>query len=165
MERPVAGRSFAVRQRPSERGYVRFQRSRRVGGLTATNASTPTLARLLLGQAWRRYATPPSISFFDRYLSDAHAAEEVSGARGTVSLREDGQASAFRGSLMRKSGYDPYVELENALTDVLTERDRFVERRIRVAVLRALTTEQDPRYQRAIEDALSVLDTPALINL
>jgi hypothetical protein len=44
------------------------------------------------------------------------------------------------------------MELENALTDVPTERERSVARRMRVAVLRALINRQDPRCQRAIED-------------
>jgi hypothetical protein len=53
---------------------------------------------------------------------------------------------------------DPYAELETALTDLLTERDRFLERRLRLAAARSVNKE-DPRYREAVESAFSILDS------
>jgi hypothetical protein len=47
---------------------------------------------------------------------------------------------------MREIRFDPYAEFEIALTDLLTERDKFLERRIRFAAARARVNKHDPRY-------------------
>ena len=60
---------------------------------------------------------------------------------------------------------DPYAEFENALTDLLTERDRFLDRRLRLVAARARVNKKDPRYQEAVEGALAVLDSPDLTSL
>jgi hypothetical protein len=60
---------------------------------------------------------------------------------------------------------DLYSEFAIALTDLLTERDRFLERRLRVAAARAHLDKCDARYWQAIEDALSILDSPDLMTL
>jgi len=60
---------------------------------------------------------------------------------------------------------DPYAEFETALTDLLTERDRFLERRLRLAAARSGVSKDDPRYRQAVESALSVLDRPDLTSL
>jgi hypothetical protein len=54
---------------------------------------------------------------------------------------------------------DPYAELETALTDLLTERDRFLERRLRLAAARSAVNKEDPRYREAVESAFSILDS------
>jgi hypothetical protein len=54
---------------------------------------------------------------------------------------------------------DPYTELETALTDLLTERDRFLERRLRLAAARSRVDKDDPRYREAVETAFSLLDS------
>ena len=61
--------------------------------------------------------------------------------------------------------FDPYAEFEIALTDLLTERDKFLERRIRFAAARARVNEHDSRYWEAIESAFSVLDSSDLPSL
>jgi hypothetical protein len=55
---------------------------------------------------------------------------------------------------------DPYVQLEIALTDLLTERDRFIERRLALAAARARVNKHDERYWLAVEGAFSLLDSP-----
>jgi hypothetical protein len=66
---------------------------------------------------------------------------------------------------MREIRFDPYAEFEIALTDLLTERDKFLERRIRFAAARARVNKHDPRYWRPFESAFSVLDSPDLPSL
>ena len=60
---------------------------------------------------------------------------------------------------------DPYAEFEIALTDLLTERDRFLERRLGLAAARSAITKDDPRYREAVESAFSVLDSLDLTSL
>jgi hypothetical protein len=60
---------------------------------------------------------------------------------------------------------DPYVEFEIAFTDLLTERDRFLERRLRLAAARGRVNKNHERYWEAVERAFSVLESPDLISL
>ena len=60
---------------------------------------------------------------------------------------------------------DPYAEFETALTDLLTERDRFLERRLRLAAARSGLNKEDPRYLEAVESAFSLLDSLDLTSL
>jgi ATP-dependent Zn protease len=60
---------------------------------------------------------------------------------------------------------DPYAEFETALTDLLTERDGFLERRIILAAARSGLNKEDPRYREAVESAFSVLDSLDLTSL
>ena len=60
---------------------------------------------------------------------------------------------------------DPYVEFEIAFTDLLTERDRFLERRLRLAAARGRVNKNHGRYWEAVERAFSVLESPDLISL
>ena len=55
---------------------------------------------------------------------------------------------------------DPYAEFETE-TDLLTERDKFLERRL----VRSGLNKEDPRYREAVESAFSVLDLPDLTSL
>jgi hypothetical protein len=66
---------------------------------------------------------------------------------------------------MRATADDPYVEFENAFTDLLTERDRFLERRLRLAAARARVNKNHARYWKAVESAFSVLNLPDVITL
>ena len=69
------------------------------------------------------------------------------------------------GSTMPSNSDDPYVQLEIALTDLLTERDRFIERRLALAVARTRVNKTDVRYWRAVEGAFSLLDSPDVVRL
>jgi hypothetical protein len=51
------------------------------------------------------------------------------------------------------------------LTDLLTERDRFLERRLRLAAARSGLNKEDPRYLEAVESAFSLLDSLDLTSL
>lgn len=66
---------------------------------------------------------------------------------------------------MQACFHDPYAEFEIALIDLLTERDRFLDRRTTLATARARVNKHDPRYWEAIESAFSVLDSPDLTSL
>ena len=66
---------------------------------------------------------------------------------------------------MYRDDGDPYAEFENALTDLMTERDGFLTRRLKLAAARAHVDKADPRYLEAIEVAFSVLDSPDLLSL
>jgi hypothetical protein len=61
---------------------------------------------------------------------------------------------------MQEHGDERYEEFERALTDVLIEREYFLERRTRLARARAAVHKRDPRYWEAVESAFSVLDSP-----
>jgi hypothetical protein len=60
---------------------------------------------------------------------------------------------------------DPYAEFETALTDLLTERDGFLERRIILAAARSAVNKEDPRYREALESSFSLLDSLHLTSL
>jgi hypothetical protein len=64
-----------------------------------------------------------------------------------------------------KNCHDYYSEFEATLTDLLTERDGFLERRIKLAAVRASLNKNDARYSQAVERALSVLDSRDLLTL
>ena len=66
---------------------------------------------------------------------------------------------------MHQDDGDPYAEFENVLTDLMTERDGFLTRRLKVAAARARVDKGDPRYLAAIERAFAVLDSPDLLSL
>jgi hypothetical protein len=69
------------------------------------------------------------------------------------------------GSAMHRNDGDPYAEFENALTDLMTERDGFLTRRLKLAAARARVDKANPRYLEAIEVAFAVLDSPDLLSL
>jgi hypothetical protein len=58
-----------------------------------------------------------------------------------------------------------YTEFENALTDLMTERDGFLTRRLKLGAARARVNKNDPRYLKAVERAFAVLDSPDLLSL
>jgi hypothetical protein len=60
---------------------------------------------------------------------------------------------------------DPYAKFEIALTDLMTERDGFLTRRLKVAAARARLDKGDPRCLEAIEIAFAVLGSPELFGL
>jgi hypothetical protein len=66
---------------------------------------------------------------------------------------------------MHRNDGDPYAEFENSLTDLMTARDGFLTRRLKVAAARARLNKGDPRYLEAIEVAFAVLDSPDLLSL
>ena len=61
--------------------------------------------------------------------------------------------------MTQQNGDERYEEFERALTDVLTEREYFLERRTRLARARAAVDKHDPRYWEAVESAFSILDS------
>jgi hypothetical protein len=51
-----------------------------------------------------------------------------------------------------------YREFEEALRDVLAEKEYILKRRSRLATARGLVDRTDPRYWEAVERAFSVLE-------
>jgi hypothetical protein len=66
---------------------------------------------------------------------------------------------------MPPSSDDPYVQLEIALTDLLTERDRFIERRLALAAVRTYVNKEDVRYCRRSKPLFSLLDSSDVLRL
>jgi hypothetical protein len=66
---------------------------------------------------------------------------------------------------MHATSVDPYDEFENALMDLLTEPDRFFERRLRLRAVRARVNHFHGRYWQAVRRAFSVLDSPELFGV
>jgi len=54
-----------------------------------------------------------------------------------------------------------YREFEEALTDVLAEKEYILKRRSRLATARGLVDRTDPRYWEAVERAFSARDEAA----
>jgi hypothetical protein len=50
-----------------------------------------------------------------------------------------------------------YIEFEQALTEVLAEKEYSLNRRTRLAKARAAVDNQDPRYWQAVDRAFLVL--------
>jgi hypothetical protein len=57
-----------------------------------------------------------------------------------------------------------YREFEEALTDVLAEKEYILKRRSRLATARELVDRTDPRYLEAVERAFSARDQAAKLN-
>jgi hypothetical protein len=60
---------------------------------------------------------------------------------------------------------DPYDEFRNALMDLLTEPDRFLEMCLRLRAARARVNHFHGRYRQAVQRAFSDLDSPELFGL
>jgi hypothetical protein len=57
-----------------------------------------------------------------------------------------------------------YREFEEALTDVLSEKEHILKRRARLATARELVDRTDPRYWEAVERAFAARDQAAKLN-
>jgi hypothetical protein len=109
----------------------------------------------------RRRPTRPATLSLDVRLTD----DPVQFYRIPTDERIATSGLKIGGSTMPSNSDDPYVQLEIALTDLLTERDRFIERRLALAVARTRVNKTDVRYWRAVEGAFSLLDSPDVVRL